>query len=219
MNTTISHAPHGGADNISAVVFDVGGVLIDWDPEYLYRKLIPDDSARAWFLGHVCPRVWNAQQDLGLRSWAEAVAHRTALYPDHADLIHAYDARWPEMVSGGIAGTVALKAALRAAGVPVYAITNYSAEKWDISCDLYPFLREFDGLVVSGREKMIKPDPAIYTLLCRRYGLNPAQCLFIDDLEVNVAAAKSVGMHGHVFTDPASLAHTLGTTLNLKLAA
>lgn len=201
------------------VVFDVGGVLIDWDPENLYRHLIPDNAARAHFLTHVTPRIWNGHQDLGLHSWADAVAQRIALYPEHADLIRAYDTRWPDMVAGAIEGTVALKKQLRAAGVPVYAITNYSTEKWTLSQALYPFLREFDGVVVSAHEKMVKPDPAIYRLLCQRYGLDAAECIFIDDLKANVDAAKAVGMHGHVFTSPDNLRKTLETQLNIKLGA
>jgi len=201
------------------VVFDVGGVLIDWDPENLYRQLIPDDASRAYFLTHITPRIWNAHQDLGLHSWADAVAQRIALYPDHAELIRAYDTRWPDMVVGAIEGTVSIKRQLRAAGVPVYAITNYSAEKWALSQELYPFLREFDGVVVSAHEKMVKPDPAIYRLLCQRYGLNATECIFIDDLKANIDAAKAVGMNGHVFTSPDNLRETLETQLNIKLGA
>lgn len=199
------------------VVFDVGGVLIDWDPENLYRGLIPDDSERAYFLTHVCPRIWNGQQDLGLRRWAEAVEHRIGLYPAYETHIRAYDERWPEMVKGPIHETVAIKAALRAAGVPVYAITNFSTEKWAHSQVLWPFLSEFEGVVVSGEERMLKPDPAIYRLLCSRYGLNPSECLFIDDVHENVEAAKSVGMMAHRFANPSELRETLENLLGIKL--
>ncbi len=205
--------------NPKIVVFDVGAVLIDWNPENLYRKLIPDEAERAYFLTHVVPRIWNTHQDLGLYSWSDAVKARTALYPDYADLIAAYDVRWPEMVRGVIDGTVAIKAKLRAAGVPLYAITNFSHEKWALSQKLWPFLTEFEGIIVSGEEKILKPDPAIYTLLCKRYGLDPADCLFIDDVPVNVDAAKSVGMSGHVFTNPENLAQTLQNYPELKFKA
>lgn len=199
------------------IVFDVGGVLIDWNPEYLYRALIPDENARTYFLNTVCPRSWNAQQDLGLTSYADAIAARVALFPAQEDLIRAYDTRWPEMVRGEIPGTLAIKNALRNAGVPLYAITNYNAEKWKISCKLYPFLADFDGLVVSGEEKIMKPDPAIYRLLCSRFGLEPADCLFIDDVAENVDAAKSVGMSATLFTDAVSLAQTLRNEYHFKI--
>ncbi len=194
------------------VVFDVGGVLIDWDPEYLYRRLIPDDVARADFLARVCPRSWNAEQDAG-RSWAEGVAERIALHPEHETLIRAYDTNWPEMVSGLVPGTAAIKDDLRRAGVPVYAITNFSAEKWALSQTLWPTLAAFDGVVCSGIEKLMKPDPAIYRLLCTRYGLDARDCLFIDDVPANVQAAEAVGMTGHVFTNAPALADTLADFL------
>lgn len=203
---------------IKAAVFDVGGVLVDWNPEHLYRKLIPDEAARKRFLSEVCPFSWNVQQDLGLYSWADAIAARSQMFPDQAELIRAYDERWPEMISAKN-DTVALKNRLRAAGIPVYAITNYSSEKWALSLDLFPTLREFDGVIVSAHEKMLKPDPAIYRLLCSRYNLNPAECLFIDDVLANVEGAKAVGMSALHFTDPGSLRETLEDLFDLKAAA
>jgi 2-haloacid dehalogenase len=200
------------------VVFDVGAVLIDWDPENLYRKLIPDDAERDYFLTHITPRIWNAHQDLGL-TWPEAIEKRISIYPEYADLIRAYYDRWPEMVKGAIAGTVAIKAKLREGGIPVYAITNFNQDTWRLSQKLWPFLTEFDGIIVSGEEKMLKPDPAIYTLLCQRYNLNPADCLFIDDVPANVAGAKSAGMDAHLFTTPEALAQTLETYPQLKFKA
>lgn len=182
-----------------AVVFDVGGVLIDWNPAYLYNDLIPDDTMRDFFLTHVCPRTWNGLQDAGLMTWHEAVAQRARLFPEFASLIAAYDAEWPKMVKGPIAGTVACLQALHAAQVPLYAITNFNAEKWAIAQALYPFLTLFRGVIVSGVEKMLKPDPGIYHLLCQRYDLDPKTCLFIDDVPANVDGARQVGMHGHVF--------------------
>ncbi|MBU6234765.1 MAG: HAD family phosphatase [Alphaproteobacteria bacterium] len=205
------------ATGITTIVFDVGGVLIDWDPEYLYRKLIPDDEKRAFVLKHVVSRVWNGHQDLGLHTWADAVAARTSLFPEHAEMIKAYDTRWPEMVSGVIADVPEIQAALRAKGIPVYGITNFSSEKWADAQKLWPSLTEFDGVVVSGHEKMLKPDPGIYHLLCRRYGLDAQNCLFIDDVPANVEAAKSVGMMGHVFTNASALRETLQNILGISL--
>jgi HAD superfamily hydrolase (TIGR01509 family) len=182
--------------------------LIDWNPEYLYKKLIPDDSARAEFLNTICTRGWNFEQDAG-RSWADAVSERIAKFPNHADLIRAYDTRWPEMVSGVLQDVVDIKDELRASGIPVYAITNFSDEKWAVAQQLFPTLAEFDGIVVSGAEKMMKPDNRIYALLCSRYGLNAADCIFIDDLIHNIKGAENAGMQGHVFTNAANLRDTL----------
>ncbi|NBX66670.1 MAG: HAD family phosphatase [Proteobacteria bacterium] len=201
------------------IVFDVGGVLIDWDPENLFRNLIPDDAERRFFLTHVCPRIWNNQQDLGLHTWAEAVQNRIALYPAFEAHIRAYDTRWPEMVKGPVSATVVIKDKLRAAGLPLYAITNFSREKWAVSQNLWPFLKDFDGIVVSGEEKMLKPDPAIYHLLCTRYGLEAAECLFIDDVLENVEAAKSVGMMAHHFANPENLRETLQNLLEIDLVS
>jgi 2-haloacid dehalogenase len=193
---------------MKTVVFDVGGVLLDWDPEYLYRKLIPDDGERAHFLRDVCPREWNARADAGL-SWPDAVAERISLYPDKAELIRAYDTRWPEMVSGQLHDVVAIKDELRDKGIPLYAITNFSSQKWRLSQTLWPTLADFDGVVVSGDEKLLKPDPRIYQVLFDRYGLAPADCLFIDDVPANIDGAKHAGMAGHVFTSASSLRQAL----------
>lgn len=201
------------------IVFDIGGVFIDWDPEYLYSTLIPDAAEREFFLTHVCPRIWNAHQDLGLHSWAQAVEARIKIYPQYAALIHAYNNRWADMVKGAIVETVQIKNDLRQAGIPLYAITNFSVEKWALAQTLWPFLSDFDGVIVSGAEKLLKPDPAIYRLLCQRYGLNAQDCLFIDDVPANIDAAKSVGMMGHVFTSAALLRDTLENQWGLKLAA
>ncbi|MCB1538117.1 MAG: HAD family phosphatase [Rhodospirillales bacterium] len=194
------------------VVFDVGGVLIDWNPEYLYRRLIPEARAREAFLKTVCTRAWNAQQDLG-RSWADAVRERIAAFPEHESLIRAYDENWHEMVAGLVPGTSELKDNLRARGVKVFALTNFSAEKWTLAQSLWPTLARFDGVVCSGVERVAKPDPAIYRVLFNRHALDPAACLFIDDLPANVAAARDLGMRGHVFTNAGALADTLAAFL------
>lgn len=194
------------------VVFDVGAVLIDWNPDYLYRKLIIDDAERAHFFENVCTREWNVLQDGG-RTWADGVAERIAKFPGHADLIRAYDTRWTEMISGAVHDVVAIKAELRAQGIPTYAITNFSSEKWVIAQENYPFLKEFDGVIVSGDEKLLKPDPRIYHVLLNRYGLDAASCFFIDDVPANIEAAKAVGMAGHVFTNAADLRKSLNVFL------
>ncbi len=192
----------------SVVVFDVGNVLIEWDPEHLYRKLIPDAAARADFLARICTMEWNLEQDRG-RRWAAAVAERTALFPDHAPLIAAYSDRWHEMVPGEVPGSVAILERLREAGVPLYAITNFSSEKFAEAQARFPFLTRFIDVVVSAEEGLLKPDPAIYRRLLDRNGLAASDCLFIDDSEKNVIGARAVGMRAHHFRDAAGLAAAL----------
>ena len=185
-------------------VFDVGNVLIRWDPRRLFRELIAEETALDEFLAKVCHHDWNLEQDRG-RSFAEGIAERIALFPDQADLIRAYDERWVETLGGDIEGSVAILEELRAKGVPTYAITNFSREKFAEARRLHPFLDGFDGIIVSAHEKLIKPDPRIYALLCERYGLAPARCIFIDDSLVNVEAARAFGMRAHHFQDPEAL--------------
>ena len=186
------------------VVFDIGNVLIEWDPRFLYRKIFAEQEAMEWFLSHVCTSAWNLEQDRG-RSFADAVAERIALYPDHEAAIRAFDERWTETVSGPIAQSVDLLRQLRQAGVPDYAITNFSHEKFGIAKERFPFLAEFRGTIVSGEEKLLKPEPAIYRLLLDRYGLEAADCVFIDDSAANVEGARAVGMHALHFTSPQQL--------------
>ena len=189
---------------IDAVVFDLGGVLIDWNPHYLYGKLIPDAAARAHFLAEVCPQSWNERQDAG-RALDAATAERIALFPEHADLIAAYYGRWQEMLAGAIDDAVVLLEALQRRGVPLYALTNWSAELFPIARRRFAFLEYFRGIVVSGEEGLIKPDAAIFRVLCERHRLAPATCLFIDDNPVNVAAAAALGFAHHHFVSAAAL--------------
>lgn len=196
------------AHRVDTVVFDIGNVLIEWDPRHLYRQLIPDTAAMDRFLAEICTHDWNLQQDRG-RTWEEAVAERIALFPEHEALIRAYSERWHDMVPGEVPGTVALLEALRAAGVPLYAITNFSTEKFRECQARFPFLRGFRDVVISGVERLLKPDPAIYRLLLARNGLEAGRCLFIDDSEKNVRGAEAVGMRAHHFRDAATLAVAL----------
>ncbi len=189
---------------VDTVVFDVGNVLILWDPRNLYRKLLPDPAEMERFLAEVCTDAWNLEQDRG-RSWAEAIAERLPLFPQHEALIRAYSERWHEMVPGEVPGTVAVMEELRAAGVPLYAITNFSTEKFAEAQVRFPFLRQFRDVVVSGEEKLVKPDPAIYRRLLARNGLEAGRCLFIDDSEKNVRGAEAVGMRAHHFREAGTL--------------
>ena len=191
------------------VVFDIGKVLLDWDPRHLYRRLIPDEAAMERFLAEVCTPEWNLAQDRG-RPWAEAIAERCARFPEQAALIQAFRAQWHAMIAGPVPGSLELLAALRARGVPLYAITGHAVDTFEESIPRFPFLREaFRDVVVSGREGVTKPDPAIYRLLLDRNGLDAARCLFIDDSLANVRGAEAVGMVAHHFRDAATLAAAL----------
>lgn len=193
---------------MTTVVFDIGGVLIDWDPRYLYRKLLGDEAAVERFLTEVCTPEWNREQDRG-RPWPEAVAELSARYPAQADLVAAYHARWDDMVAGPISGTVDLLAGLRERGVPCYALTNFSVEMFERVRRRFDFLGWFDGIVVSGAEGLVKPDPRIYRLLLERFGLDPAATLYVDDQPANVTAARALGMRAHQFTGVPDLRTTL----------
>lgn len=192
----------------TTVVFDLGGVLIDWNPRHLYRKIFPDEAEMERFLSEVCPPQWNALQDAG-RPIAEAVAERTALFPDQADAIRAFYGRWEEMLNGAIGGTVDILHALRDRGTPLYALTNWSAETFPRALDIFDFLGVFEDILVSGQEGMAKPDPAIYRRLLERHGMRPGDCLFIDDAPRNVAAARAVGMHAVHFRSAEGLREDL----------
>jgi 2-haloacid dehalogenase len=191
-----------------AVVFDLGGVLIDWDPRLLYRKLLADEAAVEEFLATVCTPEWNAEQDRG-RPFAEAVAELVERHPAHAAAITAYHERWTEMLGGEIPGTVAVLAELRAAGVPLYALSNWSAETFRLTRGRFPFLEWFDGLVVSGEEGVTKPDRRVFELLIERFGLVPAATLFVDDSAANVTAARDLGLDAVRFRDAAGLRRDL----------
>jgi 2-haloacid dehalogenase len=186
------------------IVFDLGNVLLRWDPRFLFTQYFDDEAQMEWFLAHVCNHEWNLEQDRG-RSFAEAVKHATAQHPDLAEAIAAYDERWHETLPHAIDGTVAIFEELRQGGAPLYAITNWNGEKFRETKIRFPFLNHFHDIIVSGDEKLIKPDPAIYRLLLERNGLSAAECLFIDDSLNNVKGAEAVGMKAHHFSSPENL--------------
>lgn len=186
------------------VVFDVGNVLIRWDPLLVYREMIPDDAKREWFMQNVCTAAWNVEQDRG-RSWEEAVAVLVAAHPEWESQIRAFDERWHETVPGIIEDSVAVLAQLKQRGEKVYAITNFSREKWAECLIRFPFLQSFDGAIVSAHERVIKPDPAIFEILLERYGLSAPDCIFIDDSGRNIEAARGVGMKTVHFVEPIDL--------------
>ena len=192
---------------IDTVIFDVGNVLLDWNPRHLYRKLFSDHERMEWFLANVCTPAWNIEQDRG-RSFAAGVAELLALHPQWEREIRAFDERWEETVAGEIAGSIELLAKLKGKAA-LYAITNFSREKFALSFERYAFLREFDGVIVSGHEGLLKPDPAIYHLFLERYGRQASRCLFIDDSPRNVEGARRVGMEALQFSDASSLERDL----------
>jgi 2-haloacid dehalogenase len=186
------------------VIFDFGGVLVDWDPRYLYRSLLDDDAAIAAFLAEIGFVEWNLGLDAG-RSWPEAVAELVARHPARAPLIHAFHQRWSDALRGPIDGSVAILGELKRAGTPLYGLTNWSHETFPIARQRYEFFSWFDGIVVSGEERLVKPDPRLYARLLERYDIAPRRAVFIDDNRRNVDAAIALGIHGVHFEDPAQL--------------
>jgi 2-haloacid dehalogenase len=186
---------------VDAVVFDLGGVLLDWDPRHLYRKLIDDPDRLADFLDRICTGQWHMAHDLGVPT-LESCQELAREHPQHADLIMAWAERGEEMIAGQIDGTVEVLADLRRAGVPCFALSNMEAETFPLRRDRFAFMRDFDGWVISGLEGVAKPDPAIFELLLSRHGLDPARTAFIDDNPGNVAAARQLGVTAIRFADP-----------------
>ena len=189
-------------------VFDIGGVLLDWNPRYLYRKLFDDEAAMEEFLATVCTSEWNRRMDGGM-SFAEGIAELLERFPDQSEMIEAYRDRWPEMIPAALDDTVEIFETLKTSGRPLYAITNFAAETFVQARAMYPFLNRFDGIVVSGEIKALKPGPEIYRCLLEQYDLRAEDCLFIDDVQENVDGAKAVGMHAVRFTNAETLASDL----------
>ncbi|MCZ8324614.1 MAG: HAD family phosphatase [Sphingomonadaceae bacterium] len=193
---------------IEAVVFDVGKVLVEWERDLPFRELIPDPAKRAWFMEEVIPLSWHGEHDAG-RDAEEMIAARSAEFPDHAHLIRAWLDRFNDTVPGPVPGSPELVEALHAAGVPLYAITNFGADTWAGFRPTFPLLDRFRDIVVSGVEKLAKPDPAIYHLAQRRFGHAPEAMLFIDDSLPNVLSARDCGWNAHHFTESGQLAAEL----------
>jgi 2-haloacid dehalogenase len=191
-----------------AVLFDLGGVLVDWNPRHLYRRLFADEREMEEFLATVCTQSWNEEQDLG-RPFAEGVQLLIERHPHWATEIRAYDQRWNEMLKGPIAGSVVLLGELREHGVALFALTNWSAEKFPESRSRFAFFEWFEGIIVSGEERLKKPDPQIFRLAAQRFGLDPAVTLFVDDSALNNAAAAQLGFRTHRFVDAPALRQAL----------
>ncbi|MBA4161019.1 MAG: hydrolase [Novosphingobium sp.] len=183
---------------IEAVVFDIGNVLVRWDRRLPFVDHFADPAEFDHFMDEVIPLSWHAEHDAG-RPAAELVAERSALFPHYAPLIHDWFARFNESIPGPVEGSEELVEALHAGGVPLYAITNFGADTWAGFHPVFPLAERFRDIVVSGVEKLAKPDPAIYALAAARFGHDPAAMLFIDDSLPNVVAARECGWHAHHF--------------------
>nr|WP_269822570.1 HAD family phosphatase [Aggregatibacter actinomycetemcomitans] len=192
----------------------MGGVLVDWNPRHLYRKIFSNDAEMERFLAEVCNSEWNARQDAG-RSWSEGVAEAVKQHPQYEAEIRAYHERWTETLNGAIDDTVALLEPLKRSSVRLLALTNWSNETFHFAEERFPFLTEFEGILVSGYERLAKPDPRIFNLLIERYHLNPQHTVFIDDNLRNVEGARNVGLHTLQFTHAQKLKQDL-ITLGVK---
>ncbi|MFM1793839.1 MAG: hypothetical protein RL642_224 [Bacteroidota bacterium] len=195
--------------NIQTIIFDLGGVLIDWNPVYMYKHLIPDEEKRNWFLNTICTSDWNEQQDGG-RLIEAANQELISQYPDYKEWILAYYDRWVEMLNGPITGTVEIFKELKVNKKHnIFALTNWSAETFPKALELFEFLHWFDGRVVSGEEMTRKPFKEIYEIILTRFNLQPENTLFIDDNFKNIQAAKELGIHCIHFQSPEKLREEL----------
>jgi 2-haloacid dehalogenase len=192
------------SSKIRSVVFDLGGVLVDWDPRYLYQELISDCEQREWFLRECCSREWILEQDLG-RPWAEGNALLIKRHPAHRTHIEAFRERWLEMLRGTITESVSVLSRLHQCKVPLYALSNWAADTFALSAERLPFLDLFSGVLISGEVGVRKPDPRIFQLLGERYGVEPETSVFIDDTRENVEAARALGFDTIHCTSPSVL--------------
>lgn len=195
---------------VDAIIFDVGNVLYQWDIRHLYAQLIDDPSDLDHFVTNIVTPEWHFQHDAG-RPLAEMVDELTARFPEHATLIAQYVPRWLETIPGPVPGMIDLAERLALLGYPLFGITNFGVEFWDMFRPTAPIFDLFRDIVVSGAEKLVKPDPAIYHLAIARFAIDPARTLFIDDREDNVASAIACGLQGHVFRNIATLEAELAT--------
>ena len=193
-------AEESAISKIDTVIFDIGNVLYRWDLRCLFDKLIDDPEELDWFLTHVVTPGWHFQHDAG-RPFAAMVAERSREFPQYADHILAYSRRFPETIPGPVDGMLEIVRALAKRGIPLFAISNFGAESWAQFRPRAPIFDIFADIVISGEEKLIKPDSSIFELALDRFGRRAEQCLFIDDRQDNIEAAESVGMAGHHFQD------------------
>lgn len=189
---------------IDTVIFDIGNVLYHWDLRCLFAKLIDDPEELDWFLAHVVTPEWHFQHDAG-RLFADMVAERSREFPQYAEHILAYSRRFPETIPGPVDGMLEIVRALAKSGIPLFAISNFGAESWAQFRPSAPIFDLFSDIVISGKEQLIKPDPAIFELALKRFSRRADQCFFVDDRPENIAAGQAIGMAGHHFKDRAAL--------------
>jgi len=194
--------------SIKAIVFDLGNVLIPWNPRRLYRKIFKSEEEMEWFLANICTTPWNNMQDAG-RDPADAIAELLPRHPDRADLIKAYYGRWDEMLGDPPEANVALLKEIKEKGCRLFALTNWPTGKFPAARAKLPELGLFDGVVVSSEVKMMKPSPGIFKFLLSRYGLDPAVTLFIDDTPAHIAAARALGINAIRYESPEQLRREL----------
>jgi 2-haloacid dehalogenase len=198
-----------GHNRIDTIIFDLGGVLIHWDPRTLYRKIFKSEEEITWFLENICTHDWNEKQDAG-RPFAEATQELIGKFPEYKEQITAWYDRWPETIGGPVHSTVDLLRKIRESKkFKLYALTNWSAETFPWALDNFEFLHWFEGIVVSGVEKTRKPFPEFYQTLFGRYSVDPEKALFIDDSFRNIEAAKNMGLNTIHFQSPEQLANEL----------
>ena len=192
-------------NKIKNIIFDLGGVLIDWNPDYVFKEVFKDDEKLVWFYREICTTDWNENQDAGY-PLAKATEERIALFPQYEDLIRMYYGRWEEMLGDAIQGTVdLLKQCVDSPALKVVALTNWSAETFPVALKKFDFLHWFEGIVVSGEEMTRKPFPDIYQITLKRFDLKPEESLFIDDNKRNIEAAKALGIQSIHFSSPQQL--------------
>jgi len=188
--------------HIDTIVFDLGGVLVDWNPDYVYREIFPDEKERKWFYQNICTPDWNEEQDAG-RSLQEATELLVAKFPEHEDNIRIYYKRWEEMLGGPIPDTVEILRHLKFnTDKKLYALTNWSHETFPVALQKYDFLHWFDGRIVSGEEKTRKPFVDIYKKLIDRFNIDPSKAIYVDDNERNLFPAKALGFTSIHFKNP-----------------
>uniref|UniRef100_A0AB33J356 HAD-IA family hydrolase n=1 Tax=Prevotella sp. GTC17259 TaxID=3236795 RepID=A0AB33J356_9BACT len=183
---------------IKNIVFDFGGVLVDWNPHYLFDSFLGSRDKADWFLSNICTHTWIRQMDAG-KTFDQGVAELAAQHPDWADAIYTYRSRWREMISGLMPGMEDYVKELKREGYHVYGLSNWVKETFDIVEQEFSVFQELEGMVISGREGVIKPFPEIYRLLLTRYNLQADECVFVDDVAENVEGARAVGMQGILF--------------------
>lgn len=201
---------------IKNIIFDFGGVLLDWNPRYLYKSYFNNDEEMEHFLADICNGEWNIKQDAG-RPFVEAVKELQAKFPEYAEAIQMYDDDWEKMLKCELPESIDLLKELKSMGYGIYGLTNWSAEKIGYAFANYSFFSLFDGIVVSGVEKVVKPDRKIYEILLERYSLKPGECVFIDDNQDNVDMAKVLGINAIRFDNIGNVKEHLETLLNKQL--